>query len=172
MTKYAASLIREIPDFPSSGILFKDITPLLKDPKGLREVVDAMAKLAEGSDVIAGIESRGFVLGAAVATVLGKGFVPIRKKGKLPHEVHEESYGLEYGTDVLQIHKDAIEPGEKVFIIDDVLATGGTMVAAAKLILKCGGIVTGSAVLLEIEGLPGQAKIQEAFPGHQITVLF
>ena len=111
-------------------------------------------------------------MGAAVATVLGKGFVPIRKKGKLPHQTYQESYGLEYGSDVLEIHTDAISHGERVFLIDDVLATGGTMVAATKLIERCGGSVIGSAVLLEIDGLPGRANVAKAFPNQSLTVLF
>ena len=169
---YAASKIRTIQDWPTEGITFKDITPLLADPKAMKSVVQAIAELGKGADLIAGIEARGFVFASAVANELNKGFIPIRKKGKLPFTTHEQDYGLEYGQGTLEIHTDAIAPGQKVLLIDDVLATGGTLTAAAQLIERCGGSVPNVVLLLEIVGLPGRDKYSKAFPNSKLTVLF
>ncbi len=160
-----------MPDFPTEGILFKDITPLLRDFEGFNIAVEEFAKVSETVDLIAGIEARGFIFAAAVAKMTGKGFVPIRKSGKLPAASFSESYALEYGESVLQIHQDGILSGERVMLIDDVLATGGTLGAAAKLVVRCGGIVDSVAVLLEIPGLGGAQKFSEANPELEIRVL-
>lgn len=169
---YAASKIRTINDWPTQGIIFKDITPLLGDAKAMKSVVEVIAELGRDADLIAGVEARGFVFASAVANELNKGFVPIRKKGKLPFTTHSQAYGLEYGEGVLEIHTDAIAPGQKVLLIDDVLATGGTLTAAAQLIEKCGGVVSNVVLLLEIIGLPGREKYENAFPNSKLTVLF
>ncbi|MDQ3071039.1 MAG: adenine phosphoribosyltransferase [Acidobacteriota bacterium] len=154
--------IRHVPDFPKPGILFYDVTTLLRDPAGFREALDAMcAPYAQGSiDLIAGIESRGFILGAAMADRLGTGFVPIRKLGKLPAKTVRESYSLEYGTDSLEVHEDAITAGQRVLIVDDLLATGGTAAAVLKLVKKLGGTVVGLAFLVELDFLPGRRKLE------------
>jgi adenine phosphoribosyltransferase len=153
--------IREIPDFPKPGILFYDITTLLCDPKGFRDTIDALAAPYMGEDIdqVIGIESRGFILGAAVANALGCGFVPIRKPGKLPHKTHKESYNLEYGTDSLEIHEDACGDQQRILIVDDVLATGGTAKAAIDLARKAGGKIIGAAFLIELDFLNGRSKI-------------
>ena len=168
---YAASLIRTIPDWPTPGITFKDVTPLLSDAKAMKTVVQAIAELGKDVDVIVGIEARGFILASAVANELNKGFVPIRKKGKLPYKTYEQEYGLEYGSGTLEIHIDAIKPGQKVLLIDDVLATGGTLVAAIKLLNRAGAEVTTVAVLLEIESLDGRARLLSEFPKLNIHSL-
>lgn len=153
--------IRDVPDFPKPGVLFKDITPLLKDRKIYAEVVDRIASLYEGRvDKVCGIEARGFILAAPVAYRLGVGFVPIRKHGKLPYTAESASYELEYSEAVLEIHADAVEPGERVLLVDDVLATGGTARAAADLIERLGGVVTGLACLIELEFLKGRSKVE------------
>ncbi|NIA21437.1 MAG: adenine phosphoribosyltransferase, partial [Anaerolineaceae bacterium] len=138
-------LIRNVPDFPKPGIVFRDITTLIGDPQALREVVRLMAAAFgdDGIEVVAGIESRGFIFGAAVAIELGLGFVPIRKPGKLPAATTAETYELEYGADTVEIHTDAISPGQKVLLVDDLLATGGTMAAACRLVERLGGQVAG-----------------------------
>ena len=169
---YAASLIRTIPDWPTPGITFKDVTPLLSDAKAMKSVVQSIADLGKDVDVVVGIEARGFILASAVANELNKGFVPIRKKGKLPYKTYEQEYGLEYGSGTLEIHIDAIKPNQEVLLIDDVLATGGTLIGATKLIDKCGGQVTQIALLLEISGLSGKSKYLEEFPNTQLKVLF
>ena len=153
--------IREIPDFPKKGILFYDITTLLRDPGGFRTVVDSLALpfLSAGIDVVVGIESRGFILGAAVADRIGAGFAPVRKVGKLPSTKIRVSYDLEYGTDSLEIHSDAVDKGQKVLIVDDLLATGGTARATVDLVRQLGGDVHGVAVLIELVGLNGRAKL-------------
>jgi adenine phosphoribosyltransferase len=153
--------IRHVPDFPKPGILFYDITPLLSDPKGFRDTVDAIAAPYMGEDIdqVVGIESRGFILGAAVANALGCGFVPIRKPGKLPAATHSESYNLEYGTDALEIHTDAMGHKARILIVDDVLATGGTARAATDLVRRAGGDVIGLAFLIELDFLNGRAKL-------------
>jgi adenine phosphoribosyltransferase len=154
-------LIRDVPDFPKPGIVFKDITTLTKDPEGLRAAVDAMAEryAGEAVDLVVGIESRGFVFGAAVAYKLGVGFVPARKPGKLPAQTVSAEYELEYGTDALEIHRDAIVPGQRVLIVDDLLATGGTAAAAAKLVGSLGGEIVGIAVLIDLAFLKGRDKL-------------
>jgi adenine phosphoribosyltransferase len=149
--------IRDVPDFPKEGILFKDITPILQNRGLFAEVLDIMAEIAKEChvDQIAGIESRGFIFGAALASKLDLGFIPIRKPGKLPYRIYKEEYQLEYGTDALEIHQDAVSEGEHVLIIDDLLATGGTALAAAKLIEACGGIVEKILFLIELKFLNG-----------------
>jgi adenine phosphoribosyltransferase len=154
-------LIREVPDFPKPGILFYDITTLLKDASGLKAVIDAFGKRYQGGsvDVVLGIEARGFIFAPAVAYALGVGFVPVRKPKKLPAETVREEYQLEYGTDSLEIHKDAIQSGQRVLIVDDVLATGGTAAAVTRLIEKLGGIVAGLGFVLELDFLHGRDKV-------------
>ena len=153
--------IRDIPDFPKPGIIFKDITPLLKDPQALNETVRLLAKTARGLSItsVVGIESRGFIFGAAVAFKLGTGFIPIRKPGKLPAETVSESYELEYGTDTIEMHADALAGGERVLLIDDLLATGGTMEAAVKLVEKSGARVVKVAFVIELLFLNGREKL-------------
>ena len=154
-------LIRDVPDFPTEGIIFKDITPVLRNGKAFEKVVNAMADAARSlnPDVIVGIESRGFILGAPVALELGVGFVPVRKVGKLPSETICCEYDLEYGTNSVEIHKDAIHPGERVVVIDDLLATGGTACAACQLVEQLGGSVQGLVFLVELSFLNGKEKL-------------
>ncbi len=153
--------IRHVPDFPRAGILFYDITTLLRDPTGFKATIDIMSTpyLDQGIDVVIGIESRGFILGGAVAERIGAGFVPIRKPGKLPAKALKETYDLEYGKDALEIHEDAIEKGQRILIVDDVLATGGTAAAAAQLVTKLGGELHGLAFLIELLALNGKEKL-------------
>ena len=153
--------IRSIPDWPKKGILFRDITPLLTSPEALSAAVNALSAgiTKEGVEYVAAVEARGFIFGAAVAKKLGVGFVPIRKKGKLPFKTESVSYDLEYGTDTLEVHSDAIEPKAKVLMVDDLLATGGTMAAACKLIENIGGHVVGIAFLIELSELAGREKL-------------
>ena len=153
--------IRHVPDFPKAGILFYDITTLLRDAAGLRTTIDLLSTPYEekGIDVVVGIESRGFILGAAVAERIGAGFIPIRKPGKLPAKSIKETYDLEYGKDALEIHADAVEQGQRVLIVDDVLATGGTAAAAAQLVKKLGGELHGLAFLIELLALNGKSKL-------------
>ena len=155
--------IRHVPDFPKAGILFFDVTTLLRDREGFRLTIDAMSKPYQnrGIDVVVGIESRGFILGAAVADRLGVGFVPVRKVGKLPAATIRASYDLEYGSDSLEMHRDAIEPGQRVLIVDDLLATGGTARAAIDLVKQLGGAVSGLAFLIELVDLNGRAKLPD-----------
>ncbi len=162
-------IIRDIPDFPKKGIIFKDITPLLLNPEALKTSVSQLADAAKGLGItkVVGIESRGFIFGAAVALELGAGFVPIRKPGKLPAETLREEYTLEYGTDTIEIHKDALSSGDKVFIIDDLLATGGTVHAAVKLVEKAGANVAKIGFVIELAFLNGRAKIH----GYEILSL-
>jgi adenine phosphoribosyltransferase len=154
-------LIREVPDFPKPGILFYDITTLMKDAQGLRTVVGELAKQYKDRkvDVVVGIEARGYFFAPAIALALGTGFVPVRKPKKLPCEVEFWEYELEYGTDRLEIHKDAIEPGQNVLIVDDVLATGGTAAGAARLVEKLGGYIAGLGFVLELDFLEGRKKL-------------
>jgi adenine phosphoribosyltransferase len=154
-------LIRDIPDFPKKGIIFKDITTLLKNPNGLINSAEELYKLAKNKRItkVAGIESRGFILGGIIAEKLNAGFIPIRKPGKLPAEKVSESYLLEYGTDSIEIHKDAIQPGDKILLHDDLLATGGTMEAACKLVEKLGGEVVQISFLIELSFLNGREKL-------------
>ncbi|MDF2968253.1 MAG: adenine phosphoribosyltransferase [Nocardioidaceae bacterium] len=156
--------VRDIPDWPKAGVVFKDITPLLADPEGLATVVTGLADLGrrlapDGVDVVVGIEARGFILAAPVALALGAGFVPVRKEGKLPADTHEVSYELEYGKATLQVHRDAFAPGARVLVVDDVLATGGTVEATAELVSRCGVQVAGVAVLMELGFLDGRVKV-------------
>ncbi len=161
--------IRHVPDFPKAGILFYDITTLLRDPQGLRLAIDSLSLPFEGRgiDLVVGIESRGFILGAAVADRIGAGFVLVRKVGKLPSATIKASYSLEYGSDSLEMHKDAIEPGQRVLVVDDLLATGGTAAAAVRLVKQLGGTVEGLAFLIELLELKGRDKL----PGEQLTTI-
>jgi adenine phosphoribosyltransferase len=154
-------LIREIPDFPKPGILFYDITTLLKDKTGLRGTIDGLKEryAGLGVDIVLGIEARGFIFAPALAYALGAGFVPVRKPKKLPAECERISYDLEYGTDTLEVHRDAITPGCRVLIVDDLLATGGTARATAKLVEQLGGIVVGAAFVVELTFLRGRGKL-------------
>ena len=169
MSVKAATLIRDVPDFPTEGILFRDITPVLLDPEAFREVVEVFANEAEArkAEVIVAIESRGFIFGAPVADRLGLPFVPVRKLGKLPGPTIQAEYALEYGTNTLEMHRDAVKPGQKVLIIDDLLATGGTAGAAARLVEELGGEVVGFAFLVELEPLGGR----EALSGYNVLSL-
>ena len=167
----ALLLIREIPDYPKPGIRFQDITPLLAHGEALITITEKFATYADSSTLIAGIEARGFIFASAVANQLRSGFVPIRKAGKLPHLTISESYGLEYGVDTLELHVDAVTPGSKVLLIDDVLATGGTIGAAIELIQRLGGEVIHVLALLEISGLPGRERLNEKYPHIPVTSL-
>jgi len=165
----ACSLIRDIPDFPQPGIIFKDITPVLQDPKALAEVIDKFCEYAAETnpDVIVGIESRGFMFGAPVAVKLGKSFVPVRKIGKLPHDTIKCEYALEYGTNTVEMHRDAIKPGQTALIIDDLLATGGTASASARLVEELGGRVVGLCFLVELDFLKGRDNLS----GYEVKSL-
>jgi adenine phosphoribosyltransferase len=164
-----AHRIRDIPDFPKPGVVFKDITPLLGDPATFRRCVDELAGpyADDGIAKVLGTEARGFILAAPVAYVFDAGFVPVRKAGKLPWEIERQEYELEYGTDLLEIHRDAVQPGERVLIVDDVLATGGTAAATARLVERLGATVVGFAFLIELGFLAGR----DALPGQRITSL-
>lgn len=157
-----ARYIRDIPDFPKKGIIFKDITPLLREPAAFLATIDALREHHANQDVhaVAAVESRGFIFGSALAVALGAGFIPIRKPGKLPHETLSETYSLEYGTDTIQVHRDAVSPGDRVLIVDDLLATGGTAKAAVNLITKMGGRVVGASFVVELEFLAGRARLE------------
>jgi adenine phosphoribosyltransferase len=157
------SLIRTVPDFPKPGILFYDITTLLRDKAGFAQLIDAFAAYYIGKeiDLVLGIEARGFIFGPALAYRLNAGFVPVRKPKKLPAPTARVSYDLEYGTDALEIHLDAIEPGQRVIIVDDLLATGGTMQATVKLVRQLGGEIAGIGFAIELDFLKGRAKLQE-----------
>ncbi|NOT62871.1 MAG: adenine phosphoribosyltransferase [Acidobacteria bacterium] len=163
------SLIREVPDFPKPGILFYDITTLLKDATGLRKVLNALTAAYEGKpiDSVIGIESRGFIFAPFLAAQLGVGFIPVRKPKKLPAERASISYALEYGTDMLEIHRDAVQPGHNVVIVDDLLATGGTAKAVTELVELLGGKVVGLSFAVELEFLPGRAKLA----GYEVNSL-
>jgi adenine phosphoribosyltransferase len=165
-------LIRDIPDFPEPGIVYKDITPLLADPEGFDAAVNAMAMPWAGGDIdlIIGMEARGFLFGAPLARQLGAGFVPVRKPGKLPFTTSSVDYGLEYGTDTLEIHIDAIAEGQRVVVIDDVLATGGTAAATAELVSRHGGSLVGFGFLLELGFLGGRGRLNGARVETVITV--
>lgn len=162
-------LIRDVPDFPKPGILFKDITPLLQDAQGLAETIARLDRAVPAStyDVVCGIESRGFIFGTALALKAGKGFVPIRKPGKLPYKTAKESYELEYGHDTIEVHIDALKHGQRVLIVDDLLATGGTMAAAASLIRRIGGQPIAAAVVIELTFLKGRDRLG-SLPVHSL----
>jgi adenine phosphoribosyltransferase len=161
-----AALIRDVPDFPSAGIVFKDIAPLLADAGGLASMLSALAApwRDAGIEAVAGTESRGFILGSALARELGAGFVPLRKPGKLPGELLDEAYALEYGSDRLQMQADAVPVGTRVLLVDDVLATGGTLAAAARLLQRQGARLAGAAVLIELAALGGRQRWECAAP--------
>lgn len=161
--------IRDVPDFPKKGIIFKDITTLLKEPKALRRTIDLMADRYRGTriDQVIGIESRGFIFGTALAYQLGTGFIPVRKPGKLPAPSERVTYELEYGTDSLEIHKDAIQPGQNILIVDDLLATGGTACAVAQLVERLKGKVAGLGFVIELTFLRGRDRLQ----GYDIHTL-
>jgi adenine phosphoribosyltransferase len=169
MTDALKARIRHVPDFPKTGILFYDITTLLRDPEGFRIAIDRIAApfADERIDLVVGIESRGFILGSAVADRLGAGFVPVRKLGKLPAPCISASYALEYGTDSLEVHRDAISAGQRVLIVDDLLATGGTAAAAVQLVKQLKGALAGLAFLIELVGLDGRSKLE----GEQVHVV-
>jgi adenine phosphoribosyltransferase len=159
------SKIRAIPNYPKKGIMFRDITTLIKDPVGFRLVIDTLTQRYISDDIdfdiIVGIEARGFIIGGALSYTLGKGFAPIRKAGKLPADVISQEYELEYGTDKVEIHKDAFEKGTKVLLVDDLLATGGTALASAALIEKLGGIITETAFIVNLPDVGGEKKLKE-----------
>ncbi len=170
MIESIASFIRDVPDFPKPGILFKDITPLLQDPAAFSLCIDQLASLLPTSayDVVCGIESRGFLFGAPLAHRANKGFVPIRKPGKLPYKTVSQSYDLEYGTDRIEIHADAVRRDQRVLIVDDVLATGGTMAAATKLIQGVGARVAACSVVIELLFLDGRKRL-DGVPVHSLV---
>lgn len=156
------SLIRTIPDYPNPGIMFRDVTTLFADAQGFKATIAKLAEpyRTEPIDAVAGIEARGFILGGAVADRLGCGFIPVRKKGKLPHETVGQDYELEYGTDTIEVHKDAISKGQRILIVDDLIATGGTAEAAIKLVQKLEGQVVGAAFVIDLPEIGGRAKLE------------
>ena len=156
------SLIRTIPDYPKPGIMFRDVTTLFADAQGFKATIAKLAEpyRTEPIDAVAGIEARGFILGGAVADQLGCGFIPVRKKGKLPHETVGQDYELEYGTDTIEVHKDAITKGQRILIVDDLIATGGTAEAAIKLVQKLEGQVVGAAFVIDLPEIGGRAKLE------------
>ncbi|MDX2146816.1 MAG: adenine phosphoribosyltransferase [Planctomycetota bacterium] len=164
------SLIRDVPDFPKPGIVFRDFTPLLGDPRALALAVELMANPYRGKHVelVVGAESRGFIFGIAIAQALSAGFVPVRKPGKLPRAAHRAAYQLEYGSDSLELHVDSIRPGQRVLIVDDLLATGGTLVACSQLVAQTQASVAGIAVLIELAALNGRDKLREAGVAHSV----
>ena len=170
LTKLISTLVRDIPDYPQPGVVFKDITPLLADSQAFSAVVDALAVVYGPVDKVAGIEARGFILAAPVACRLGVGFVPIRKKGKLPGVTFAQDYDLEYGTATIEVLTDAFAPGDRVLVIDDVLATGGTARATVDLVHRTGAQVAGLAVLLELSFLNGRAKLPDLPVSSLLTV--
>ena len=163
------TLIRDVPNFPKPGILFKDITPLLQSAEGLAETIARFQRVIPSAsyDIICGIESRGFIFGTALAVMAGKGFVPIRKPGKLPYKTAKESYDLEYGQDTIEIHVDALTRGQRVLIVDDLLATGGTMAAAASLVRRIGANPIAAAVVIELAFLKGRERLG-SLPAHSL----
>ena len=164
-----SSYIRDIADFPKKGIVFKDITPLLKDGSAFAAAVEAMKELfaGDGFDTVVAVEARGYILGAPLAYAMGLGFVPIRKIGKLPWETYQAEYLLEYGASTIEVHRDGIEPGQRVLVVDDVLATGGTLEGTAKLVERCGASVAGMGVLLELAELQGRERLK----GYRLEAL-
>lgn len=168
-------LVVDVPDFPEPGVVFKDITPVLADHDGFTAVVEALADVGRVAgttvvDKVVGMEARGFILAAPVALALGAGFVPVRKAGKLPRETHAVSYSLEYGEATLELHRDAVAPGDRVLLVDDVLATGGTARATRELVEACGGTVVGLAVLMELSFLPGRETVGDLPVSSLVTV--
>jgi adenine phosphoribosyltransferase len=163
-------LIRDIPDFPKPGIIFKDITPLLADAEAMKSTADMLAEPYRGRnvDLVVGIESRGFIFAPLVAERLGAGFVPVRKPGKLPAAVFDQAYELEYGTDTVEIHQDAIQKGLRVVLLDDLLATGGTMEATCKLVERMGAEIVGISFVIELSFLPGRRRL-EGYPVHSLV---
>ena len=157
------TFIRDIPDFPKPGIIFKDITPLLNNPEAFKAAIDQLASRYAGKriDKIVGIEARGFIFAGALAYRLGTGMVPVRKKGKLPYKTLSETYELEYGTDTMEMHEDAIKPGDHVLVLDDLIATGGTLAATCRLVEKLGGSIVEVAILIELSFLNGREKVKE-----------
>lgn len=168
-----ASRIRDVPDYPKPGIVFKDITPLLADPAAFRAMTDEFARLARAARAtkVVGLEARGFILAAPVAVEASIGFIPVRKAGKLPGAVHAVSYQLEYGSATIEVHQDSFQPGDRVLVVDDVLATGGTAAAAVEAVRACGAEPVGLAVLLELTFLPGRARLAEAAPDLPVNTL-
>ncbi|WP_216909109.1 adenine phosphoribosyltransferase [Synechococcus sp. CCY 0621] len=164
--------VRDIPDFPKPGILFRDLTPLMRDPEGWGEAIRQLGLLCDRvqPDLIVGIESRGFIVGTALATVVGVGFVPVRKPGKLPGEVIGVDYSLEYGTDRLEIHSDGLGEGSRVLIVDDLLATGGTAAACTELVLKAGGELCGFGFLAELAALEGRSRLPQEQPIESLII--
>jgi len=164
------ALIRDVPDFPKPGVVFKDFTPLLADPSGLAMAVELMANpfRREKVDLVIGAESRGFIFGIAIAQAIAAGFVPIRKPGKLPRSVHGVDYALEYGTDRLEIHSDALAHAQRVLIVDDLLATGGTMDASCQLVRRCGATIVGVTVLIELGFLHGRDRLTGVDRVHSV----
>jgi adenine phosphoribosyltransferase len=165
-----AALVRDVPDYPAPGILFRDITPVLADAEAFTVVTTELASLVGDADLVAGVEARGFLLGAAVAVVAGTGVVPIRKAGKLPRVAASRTYDLEYGTATLELPADTVAPGTRVFLVDDVLATGGTAAAAADLLSEVGATVVGFGTLLELTGLNGKARLGDVAVHALLTV--
>ena len=167
--EYLKKKIRTIPDFPKPGILFRDITTLLADPEAFNSVIDLFEKHYQEDqiDLVVGIESRGFIIGAPLALRLGKSFIPVRKTGKLPGPTHGVEYDLEYGTDMVEVHQDAIESGSRVLMVDDLLATGGTMEGSSKLIEKAGGVIAGYAFVIELIDLKGRNRLDK--PVHSLV---
>lgn len=170
LSELLTSRIRDVPDWPKPGVVFKDISPLLADPKAFAALVDALADHCAdaGIDKVVGIEARGFILAAPVAYRSGAGFVPVRKQGKLPCATYAESYDLEYGSATVEVHQDAFAPGERVLVIDDVLATGGTVAATIALVRRTGAEVAGVSVLLELGFLEGRAKLAPLLPDASV----
>jgi len=164
------ALIKDVPDFPKPGIMFKDFTPLLADPRGLALAVELMANPYRGMgvNIVVGAESRGFIFGTAIAQALSAGFVPVRKPKKLPRAVHGVDYALEYGTDRLEMHSDAVHTGSKVLVVDDLLATGGTLSACCDLVRKTGAQIAGITVLIELEALHGRERVREFGQVHSV----
>ena len=176
LTKLITTLVRDVPDYPQPGVMFKDITPLLADHEAFSAAVDALADAgrdhgAPAVDKVVGMEARGFILAAPVALALGAGFVPVRKAGKLPGATHAVSFSLEYGEATLEMHRDAVEPGDRVLLVDDVLATGGTVAATTQLVEACGATVTGVAVLLELAFLRGRDALGDGLALHSLATV-